>query len=613
MTDSGRGFARPLRIAFSLIAVTASLGSARGDDETTADRWVARDAVMYLELAKPTTLIERANDERIRALLNLVPGYRDKLAKVFQGEAGRKYQAGVAAFEQKVGMPWDKALTALFGGGAVAALEARAKGEPPRAFVIVTPTDPSTPKRVLDALIDLVRQDAVAKGTPDPIKSIEHRGVTGYAVGPKATLAIVKGRVVFADQAETLKLVIDRATDGLPGSKSIAADEVFRARKAEVKPEALAWGLARVDRLRELDPKRYKGPEKTDTGQVLLFGGWLDTMRRASWASASLTWTDSTLAADLTVSAPSKGRAAGYQGFVPPKGSGAPVPVKLPGTVLTMSLWRELSALWEARADLLGPEEVQQLAGLDTFAGQFFGGRDFGTGVLGALKPEWRLVVALQDYKAMTPAPDLKVPAFALVLDLKPDDPEFAQRLKVAFQSFIGIVNLNAAQTKAPPLELGSETCDGLTIATSRFAAPTVAKGADSDANEPVHQRYNYSPSAVQVGDHFVVSSSVSLARDLVKALKAPAGKPEDATLVAEADGPTLGTLVDLNRTRLVMQNMLEKGNDKGQAESEIDLLAALLRYLGHGSASVQDDPEATRVRVEFTLGKPSIPRESGK
>ena len=171
-----------------------------------------------------------------------------------------------------------------------------------------------------------------------------------------------------------------------------------------------------------------------------------------------------------------------------------------------------MSAIWEVRNDLFPPQVVQGLAQLDTFAGQYFGGRDFGSGVLGAIGADWRIVVAEQDYSQIKPVPDLKLPAFALVIDLKPDDDDFAQRLKVAFQSFIGLANLGAAQSKAPPLELGSETVDGVTIATSHFMVPKAAPGS----KEPVHQRQNFSPSAAQVDSHFILSSSLGLTKDLI-------------------------------------------------------------------------------------------------
>jgi hypothetical protein len=184
-------------------------------------------------------------------------------------------------------------------------------------------------------------------------------------------------------------------------------------------------------------------------------------------------------------------------------------------------------------------------------------------------------------------------------VDLKPDDDDFAQRLKVAFQSFVGLVNLGAAESKskAPPLTLGSETVDGITISTSRF----MPSKAPRPKGEPVDPRHNFSPSVGQVGDHFFLSSSVGLARDLAKALKAPR-KPTDSTVAAEVNQAELAKLVERNRPRLVMQNMVEKGNDKAAAETEIELLAKLLRYLGRGTLSAQDTPEAFQLRVNFAL-----------
>jgi hypothetical protein len=308
------------------------------------------------------------------------------------------------------------------------------------------------------------------------------------------------------------------------------------------------------------------------------------------------------------------------RGYLPPRGAGAAKLVTTPGTLLSASLWRDLAAVWDARAELFKPEDVQNLAKLDTFAGQFFGGRDFGSGVLGATNPDWRLVVALQDYDGLKPVPDVKLPAFALVFGTKPDDADFVQRLKVAFQSFIGLYNIGAAQQKSPPLEQLSDPFEGVTISTTRYMAPPPPgpnaggkdkdkdKDQDQDVGKPaVPNRHNYSPSAVQVGDHFVISSSLGLARDLVKALKAadrePA-KPEDGTLVAEADGEALAKLVGLNRDRLVMQNILGKGNDQERAEGEVDLLAKLLRYLGHARLSVKDGADLSRLNLEFQLGR---------
>ena len=104
-------------------------------------------------------------------------------------------------------------------------------------------------------------------------------------------------------------------------------------------------------------------------------------------------------------------RPASIKGYVPGQGKGTAPPLRPPGTIASLSLWRDWATIWESRADLFPPETVQGFAQLDTFAGQFFGGRDFGTDVLGAFDPHWRLVVAQQDYAALKPAPDVKLPA----------------------------------------------------------------------------------------------------------------------------------------------------------------------------------------------------------
>jgi hypothetical protein len=207
--------------------------------------------------------------------------------------------------------------------------------------------------------------------------------------------------------------------------------------------------------------------------------------------------------------------------------------------------------------------------------------------------------VAQQDYQALQPAPDVKLPAFAFVIDLKPGDDEFAERLKVAFQSFVGLANLGAAESKskAPPLMLGSETVDGVILSTASFMPSKIPPPRD----EPIHIRHNFSPAAAQVGDRFVFSTSLGLARALVKAMKASPGEA-DATLIAEVDGAEVARLVEANRAHLVMQSMLQKGNDKPAAEREVELLTRLLRYLGRGSFTAQDRPDSVRFRASFAL-----------
>jgi hypothetical protein len=268
-------------------------------------------------------------------------------------------------------------------------------------------------------------------------------------------------------------------------------------------------------------------------------------------------------------------------------------------------LWRDWPSIWESKADLFPPETVQGFAQLDTLAGQFFGVREFGPDVLGAFTPHWRLIVGSQDYESIKPVPDVKYPGFALLTELNEPDSDFAQRLKVAFQTFVGLSNVDAVQKKGPPFELVSEQVEGVTLATAKYMVPKTAMPASTSPD----QRYNFSPSAAQVGKYFFVSTSAGLARTLIKELRSAQvskkleGELND-TAVLEADGAEVARLLELNRGRLSMQLMLSRGETKEKAESFVDTGLALLRYLGKGRMTARDLPGQTSFQLTFKLTK---------
>ena len=570
-----------------VMTLAVLVATARAEPPRTA-RLVAPDAVFYAEVGRPGQVLDRLADARLQAVLEAAPGYRDALKK----EQVVQLRQVVQVVAQQLGTTAEQGLRDLTGGGIVLAVEG--KDKPDRVALLVTPADATFPERAHAKVLELARQDAANKGRPDPVQESPYHGTTVYSVGPREAHAIVDGNLVVTNGAATLRAIIDRARD--KGGPSIVDDSDWQASRSDLAPDTVAWAFARLDRLRQMDPKTF-GYEKTDPGATFLFGPWIEALRKSPYIAASIAWSNGHLGARITLPTPPGGYSKAFARYLPPKGAGAPALLNPPGAIASLSLWRDLSAIWEVRGDLLPPEAQPGLAQLDTQAGTFFGGRDFGTGVLGALTPEWRLVVARQDIQALDPVPDVKLPAFALVIGLKPDDDEFATRLRAAFQSFIGLANLGAAQQKAPPLMLGTETFEGVTILTSKFQA----KAGPRPKDEPVHQRHNFSPSAAQVGDHFILSSSLGLARDLVRALKSP-GSAREATVAAVADGPTLAGLLEQNQDRLVTQNMLEKGNDKDKAEQEVGLLVKLVRYLGHAEATVADRPGSLQFRLDFAL-----------
>lgn len=578
------------------LAVATAGGSAAAADPASpprAARWAKPDeAPIYIELGRAAPLLDQLSNERVIGSLRAVPG----LDKVFESPHLRQAHEVASQLATALGTTPHKLLSDLLGGRVELVVAGKDK-----LVLVLEPGNLETLQRGHTKLLEMARNDASSKGKPDPVQQFEHQGVTVFSVSPTEAHAILDGALVIASSPELLKQVVDRAEAPPEAADSLAGSDLWRKRR-EAAGEATAWGLVRLDLLRKIDPKTY-ATDKKDAGATLLFGPWLASVRTSDWAAIDITWNGDRLAASLELPNPSGGNSPEFQGYLPGPKDHAAAPLEPPGTVASISLWRDFAAIWEARGELFPPEAQQGFAQLDTFAGTFFGGRDFGSGVLGSLSHEWRLVITHPDPESLDPRPDVLLPAFALVVGLIPEDEDFVLRLKSAFQSFIGLANLGAAQEKAPPLMLGSEQFEGESISTARYLPPR-----DRPADEPVDQRFNFSPSAVQVGDHFVISSSLTLARDLVKVLKAPPETLTDArpaTLLVSASGAQFGRLIESNRERLIADNMLKKGSDRAQAETEIGFLQTLAQTLVQGQLTVVDGESGHRFQLEFRLARP--------
>jgi hypothetical protein len=596
-------------------AAVVCAAAAAADDQKVPATPTEPDAVVCLELPHPERLIDRFFDPRIQGYLKLLPQYQ----KFSSGKQLADLRGVAAVIASQLDTTWEQGLRDLTGGGILAEVEA-SPGQAPRVHVLVTAAKPELLEKASHVFLKLARQDAQQKGNPDPATESSHRGLTITAVGGPQGIAycISDGRLLATNSVKNLERLIDRgvelaARSGKPSAAgkadgallALSASPRWKAIRAKQASDALVWSFVDLDRLRKIDPAKFAYANQPDTGITLLFGSWYEAVRKASSATASIRWTDNELAANVELAGPKEVRSPAFKGYVPGSGKGAGPLIRPPGTIGSLSLWRDWSTIWESKADLFSAETVQGFTQLDTFAGQFFGVREFGPDVLGAFEPHWRLVVASQDYQSLKPVPDVKYPGLAFVTELNDPNSDFAQRLKVAFQTFVGLSNVDAVQKKGPPFELVSEQVEGVTLATARYMVPKTETPAATSPDA----RYNVSPSAAQVGKYFILSTSAGLARALIKDLRSAdssrklAGElPETAVL--EADGGELARLLELNRARLAMQLMLSRGETKEKSEAFVDTGLALLRFLGTGLLTVRDDPGSTSLKLSFKLSK---------
>jgi hypothetical protein len=619
LPDSVRTWSRQTKrfgvasVAAAALIVTAVAGFA--DDRKGLAKAAPADTVIHIELPNPIRVIDRLTDPRIQTYLKLSQAYQ----KFTSGKQLTELRAVAGVIASQLNTTWEEGLRDLTGGGIVAEVEA-SPGQAPRVSVLVTARNPELLGKTSEVFLKLARQDAQQKGKPDPARTSSHRGLEITALGGDQGIAycISDGKLLASNSIKNVERLIDRgielgAVEAKPADPKTAAGALgaltrssrWKAMRDKQGADSLAWSFVNLDRLRKIDPKRFTYANQPDTGITIFFGSWYEAFRKATAATAAIRWSDTELAADVDLLQPKEGRAAAFKGYVPESGKGAGQLVRPVGTIGSLSLWRDWPSIWESKADLFPPETVQGFAQLDTLAGQFFGVREFGPDVLGAFTPHWRLIVGSQDYETIKPVPDIKYPGFALLTELNEPDSDFAQRLKVAFQTFVGLSNVDAVQKKGPPFELVSEQVDGVTLATAKYMVPKTAMPAATSPD----QRYNFSPSAAQVGKYFFVSTSAGLARTLIKELRSAdvskklEGESND-TAVLEADGAELVRLLELNRGRLAMQLMLSRGETKEKAESFVDTGLALLRYLGKGRMTARDLPGETSFRLTFKLAK---------
>ena len=563
------------------------------------------DTPIYLRINEPAKLFldEFRNPIFLNALKN-IPQIGGQLENPQIDQV--KMVLGLLASTEDIS--WSEMVREVLAGPAEIALSPY----PQKLVMTVKPKDAARLGRLHAKLLEFIQQDAQNKGNPDPVKKFKHGETDCFSLAPTEAHAIFGARFVLASSEK----ILGDALDVLSGAKKLPSTLDKEPRFVEAVKSAnpdsrQAFGFARMDLIRKSNPGTYTVADDYNPLLALLFGGWVEAYRQADWLGMAMDWKANkpALEAFLPISADvAKGELR--KAFTPPKGVYASKPLSVPNQLGTLSLWRDLGKVWNIRENVVTGPALQGLNGLDNGIGQFFGGRDFGTGVLGSLKPDWRVVVAEQDSKTMIPKPDLVLPAFAISVGYDKKDEDFRQRWVIAFQSLIGVLNVVGGQQKAPVLVQNQEDFEGAKIYSAKYLPPVKpanAQPGDSKTDEEgIHIRHNFRPTLVLSGDHLIISSTTEMARDVVKAIKL-ADSSSDAppqAMSVDLDGKRIAGLVDVNRERLVMQNMVEKGHGKAAAQTEIGAIEGMIRGLNHAVITAEDTENQFRLKVSLDLNQ---------
>lgn len=545
------------QMLFAVLSLVSSVGQAQSPVE-----WLPPSTMVYAELTHSSQVLETLESHPItQKLLELPQAQEAMKSKPFQD-----FKKGVAVAETQLESSWREIIEQVAGQGVVIAVD----GETDAVALMMHAQSEASLTRAIKAFVQLAKLDAVAKGNESPIKTGEYRDLVAYSAGDARWLQLGEW-LAITNQAEFGKKVVDRYLDR--PQDHLGAHDAFAEAKKDKAPETDLWVWVDVNQLRDKNPDEDIYQNRTDNPVAeLLLGGLLNIASQTDVATLSLNLDQRSIRANITTPWNSRWIPEAreyYWGF---GGTGeAPGTFDIDQSIFQLSAYRDLSEMWLRAEELLQENAVDGIVQANGVLSTLFSGKDFGEDILAELEPTIDLVIAERSVSQNEPQPTVKLPAFAFVFELT--DPDAMQpQLKRIFQSLIGFINITGAMNGQPQLELDIERTDESQFVLARFVIEE-----EYESGLPV--QFNLSPTLGFSGRRFVLSSDLGLAQQLVTAQRNPTSIDDEVVnTTLDASVTNIAQILSDNRESLVAQNMLEEGNDREEAETEIETLLSLMQ-----------------------------------
>lgn len=574
-----------------LVALFSSASSAWGgerQDNSVANRAAAEvfpaSTIGYVEVQPPGQVVRFLLDHPLRERIEGLPQVKSGLkSKQFAA-----FLTGLGFVQVYTGMEWEESLDTLAGRGVSVGFDPATEAFG-AVFVSAKPDKLPTLYKGLLRLANQNNKNAVQQG--------EYRDLKAYSVGKQLFLIPVKDRVFVSNKKAMVKQMTDYWLD--QPDQNLANHKGFAKARAASAGRTI-WGFGDLAALRNsgVAKELFRGRAE-NFGVELVVGGILEALKTSDDVSASLDLENQGIAVTIQTSfdADTVPQERKYF-FGTEEQRKAFKGLKLDNTLGEIVAFRDLGGLWLSKEDLFDENHLSELSQADSTISTLFSGLDLGEEILGATEPGVQLVARNQDYsKLQTPQPDIKVPEFALVFRLKESD-RIQRRFRVAYQSFVGFLNIQLAMQGNPQLELESERLgEGARIVSATYLADE-KKEYDGLIN------YNFSPTIAFAGKWFVISSTRQLAADLVESGKnnRVVSQPNTNTSI-KIMGRHAKEILAQNAEQLIAQNMLEEGNDREEAKAQIDLLLNLVGLVKQTSLELKQSPSNLSLQFKLDLG----------
>ena len=554
--------------AFMLQTTTA------GQTLPPAIQWIPQDAVIVLELSEPRALLEVFTNDKATAAITALPLYQEQASK----PQFKEFLNIINFIEITLDTDWRTGLAKLTGGGITFAVCPQDS-----VLLIIDAEDEQMLERLHEFFLNITRAEAEKKGQSNQVASTEYDGVTAWTFNGEEAHAIIGKRLVFANRSEGLKAVLKLRAEGK--GASLVSNPAYQAAKRAAGPDVIATVFTNLKPLMQL-PKvaRLLEQQRSNPLAALSFAGIVEAVRDSNWLALGLHVEDSKLVFRASVDGKTVAPTSPAAFALPNKpGEGVLPNVSVPRRIAALSLYRDLHQFYAAKDDLF-PDRTSGLIFFENMMGIFFSGRDLTNEVLAETKPEIRFVVAEQEYDPAVGTPQIKLPAFAAILRLRRPE-QFNEVAEEAWQKAVGLINFTRGQQALPGLIIGRPIQGETQFTVAAFSTVEI------DDKTKLDQRFNFRPALAMPGEYLILSSTDGLARDLIDALSRETEqtvKPfaETHSLV-EIDTGQLASILETNRETLVRGSMVKKGSTQEEAETGIDMLITVVKFVDHVKLSI--------------------------
>lgn len=555
---------RPFLLA--LIVCIASIASSQlAAKERTAASLLPASTAIFVEVSQPKELIGEVLEHPLKTRLFELPEAKAVLAS----DDLASLRVGISVVESTLDMSWRETLETLAGDGAYVAVDAETRG----LAVLLKSTDAAKLSKIVKTAVSLGQ--TASRNGEFQIARAEYRGIEAYKVGEFRFVQLDEW-LLIVNNRDLGKGMLDGWIDGQ--DSSLETSEVFAAALKSRPNDADVWAFADIEPIRQTEQGREFYERKSDNAGIeLIAGGLRPALGAASAATAILKLSDSDLSFSTRIPFDRSKSPETHDFFFAPPGDGSRELLHPKNEILSLSAWRDVGRWWLTKEDLFDDKTLAGLSKADSELSTLFAGLDFGQDVLAATGPHVQIVATRPAFDPKA-KPDIQLPAAAIVFELKDPD-KMQQRLKVAFQSVMGFVNIGSAQEGGPRFDLDIDRADDSLVVSG---VPIVEEGREGMI------QYNFSPTVAFRNKRFVISSTRDLASELVGMEVSTKQTPNNTVATLKADAAL--ELLKENRGQLIAQNMLENGHSREEAAGEIDILFALVSQFQ--SVELQLSPE---------------------